>query len=277
MQLRDITHLGRDLDPTRYPQHRWLIIIVALAGVAYGVFTLVTIGAFFAAVVAGLVAGVSATFAWVLARELDPDHPPSALVAAVVGGALGIAFPHVLGLAVLLMVARMVNCTTGLSATLGDTIFVLLLVAGAAFLINPLYAFIGALGFLLDGVLINPLPRHRVVAAVSALIGIAAVVYRPLGSPVAVTGLGVYLVAVTIVVFGWFLMTLPDVTCKGDHGGEVHRQRVQAAGFVQIIAAVLLIAWQGNVAVLALIPLWAAMLGPALWRAASPLLGGTGD
>lgn len=109
MRLKDYTHLGRLLDPRRYPTHR---VAIGIAGAA-------TVTAFLVErsdVWGALSVGLSTFAAWALSRELDPDRPASATVAAVLAGGavilIGVPSPGPLFAA--LMTARILLRSTGL-------------------------------------------------------------------------------------------------------------------------------------------------------------------
>ncbi|MCJ7725459.1 MAG: hypothetical protein MUP76_03615, partial [Acidimicrobiia bacterium] len=74
--------IGRPIDP-RYPSNRFILIVAPLAGLAWRVWKLASEGDWSPAVGRALVAGMATFLAWAIARELDPDRPWTAGVAAV--------------------------------------------------------------------------------------------------------------------------------------------------------------------------------------------------
>lgn len=107
-RLSDITHIGRIIDPRR-PASR--VAILAPLGAALIVFGLDT-----SDIGRAVVAGVSTFAAWAIARELDPDHPSSATIAAVLTPAATVLLgpPAVAALFVAMLTFRIVARTTGL-------------------------------------------------------------------------------------------------------------------------------------------------------------------
>lgn len=107
-KLSDITHLARIIDP-RHPTSR--VAIVAPLGAALIVFGLDTTD-----IRRAVVAGISTFAAWAIARELDPDHPQSATVAAALTpiATLLLGTPAPAALFVAMLTLRTIARTTGL-------------------------------------------------------------------------------------------------------------------------------------------------------------------
>ena len=113
-RLTDITHVGRIVDP-RHPSN--LLAILVPLGAALVVFAL-DAGDLSRAFATGL-----ATFAaWAIARELDPDHPLSATVAALLVpiAVLTLGAPAPAPLFVTLLTIRILVRTTGLAPKTTD-------------------------------------------------------------------------------------------------------------------------------------------------------------
>jgi hypothetical protein len=106
------THVGRVIDP-RHPSNLFALLVSVAAGTA-GLVVGGSIGA-------GISAGFTTFLAWAMGRELDPDRPWTAGVAAVAAGAVSLAIPAEAGtLAVLMVAARVLLRPTGLAPTLVD-------------------------------------------------------------------------------------------------------------------------------------------------------------
>lgn len=107
-RLSDITHIGRIIDPRR-PASRVAILAPIGAG-------LIVLGFDSSDFGRAVVAGVSTFAAWAIARELDPDHPQSATIAAVLTpfGTVLLGAPALAALFVAMLTVRIVARTTGL-------------------------------------------------------------------------------------------------------------------------------------------------------------------
>lgn len=239
MRTRDITSIWRSLDPS-YPSNV-AIVVWSLAG--WGLW--------------GWAAGLSIFFAWALARELDPDHPGSALFSAALATCWG---GYSSGLFLLLLGLRLVSRTPGLPARWLDS----LLVLGLAFS-RPNAAWIAAAAFFLDGTLDKPLRRHLLFG----VLALACVDSRDSFSGAAFspeTGWGL-LLCLSFLSLG---LSEERPQALGDASGEpLGAGRVLAAQLLAIGAALLSVfCWQ-RIGVYAWWPLWSALFATVLWRGAS--------
>ena len=231
--------MWRSLDPT-YPSN---LAILAWSLVAWGVW--------------GWAAGLSIFLAWALTRELDPDHPGSALLAAGLATCWG---GYSSGLFLLLLGMRLVSRTPGLPARWLDS----LLVIGLAWT-RPNAAWIAAAAFFLDATLDKPLRRHLVfglLALVSmghsdSLLGAA---YAP------ETGWGL-LLCLSFLSLG---MSTGPLQSLGDaSGAPLSAGRVLAAQLLAVLAALLSVWFWQRMGVYSWWPLWSALFATILWRGAS--------
>jgi hypothetical protein len=111
MRLR--SGLGRPLEPS-IPSNLLVIVATPLAGIAAGSWRLLAGDPFGDAVWGGIAGGGAAFLGWAVARELDPDRPPTAALAALVAPwALLAGEPSLLGVAIVLLGARITAGTTG--------------------------------------------------------------------------------------------------------------------------------------------------------------------
>jgi MFS family permease len=259
-----ITHTGRTLDPF-YRNHQLFFLIITVMGVFHGLWTLVSGGGFLTAVWAGFSAGLTGGLAWALARELDPDSERSALVSAAIGGALGVVFPALFPLAALLVLARVVNRITGLSALPSDTVVALGVTALAAYFGHWSLAAVGAGVFLLDALLVDPLLRHRWAALTSGGLAMVVLLWRGNGPSPSLEGVGFGVALLVIVAFTWFLLSRREMTTPADDGSELYLERVQAGMAQAVLVGMLALLTGGAAAVFPYAALWAAMAGPVLW------------
>lgn len=106
--LSDITHVGRIVDP-RHPSN----LFAVFASIGAGLLMLIFGSDGFRA---GFSTGAATFAAWAIARELDPDHPRSAQVAALLApiAAFTVGVPTPAPLFVVLLTSRILVRTTGL-------------------------------------------------------------------------------------------------------------------------------------------------------------------
>jgi hypothetical protein len=258
----------RPIDLT-YPTNRAIILIalvVALAGLG---FRSVAGESLFESASWGLGAGFAIILAWASARELDPDHDLSAFVGA---GLLLAGFPlldlaELLTLVWLLLALRLVNRTPGLPARILDSLGVLGLGGWLIWQGNWIAGLITAVAFLLDGLLTPPLRRHLFFGGMAVIILVVLSVFH--GNlvmeqgPSLPTVLGV--VAASVPFLG-VVATSRQLAAVGDASGErLTPGRVQAAQILALLTALMTAWWQGIAGVVALLPLWAAILGVGLY------------
>jgi hypothetical protein len=241
MKLSDITALGRvPFDPS-YATN-W-----AIAALSVGVF-----------------------LTWAVGRELDPDNDLSAFLGAGLATAalLLVEPPSLLLILWLLVVLRLVNRTVGLPARLLDTLGVLGLGAWLTWQGIWLAGLMTAAAFLLDGLLSPPLRRQLLASGLALILTGVLSIYRgglarggELSLAIAVSSGAV--AALFLVV----IATSRQAQAVGDATGEpLSPQRVQSAQLLALLIALLFAWWDGLAGVVALLPLWAAMIGVGLFR-----------
>ena len=160
------TSIARPVDPA-YRTNRALLIVLPLVGLlSAGLATVQDIG--IGPLSAAFSGMLTAFAAWALTRELAPDYDGAAFVALVLAWFLNVGFGArlVLLLFVALLLARVVNRSTGLPLRLLDTLGVFGFCTWAAISAQqPLILLITSLAFALDAVLNEPLRRHFLAAA----------------------------------------------------------------------------------------------------------------
>ena len=205
----------------------------------------------------GSAAGLSVFFAWAITRELDPDHPGAALLAASLAAVWG---GYSSGLFLLLLGMRVVNRTPGVPARLLDS----LLLLGLAWS-RPNAAWIAAAAFLLDAWLEQGLKRHYVFASLALLCMAQSDNLSGAGiSPQLSWGLLLCLSFLSL------CSTVEPLRSRGDAcDAPLDGGRVLAAQFLAVLAALLSVwCWQA-LGVYAWWSLWSGLFAVVFWRAGS--------
>ncbi len=263
------TSISRPLNPLVYPTHRLLVALVPLMGIILGAYTLFTGGEFGEAVVKGFYAGASATLAWVLAREIDPDNPYSAFVALILAS-IGAFFatPNIWALGGAVVLIRIVNRIVGFPSKIADSVVAIAL-GILTMLITGAWVFgaVVALTFLLDATLPEPNPLQW--SFLLAILLIMLPTWRYLDVALIAQPQTLLPIALGIgVVFAGHIATLPKIQCTCDiTSSPPHLRRVQA-GMGLMLALVMIFALiDGDGGVLAMMPLWATFVGVMVYRA----------
>lgn len=271
MRLSDFTAIGRLPDP-RYPTNLAMMTLALIVTIAGAAFHLLSGVALLESAQWGVGAGFAVFFAWALARELDPDHDLSAFVgvAPMLAGLVLLGQPSLLLLFWLLGTLRVVNRTTGLPAKPVDSLGYLGLGGWLTWQGDWIVGLMTAITFLLDGLLPTPL-RHRLL--LSGLAFIATLVLSILHGGMAMeSGPTLPIVISAVGMAGLFLVVIAtsrEVQAVGDATGKpLSPRRVQAGQALALLIALLYAWWGGASGVVALTPLWAALLGVALYRLA---------
>lgn len=233
--LRNYCSIWRGLDPA-YPSNL-AIVLASLA--CWGL--------------SGASLGLSVFLAWALTRELDPDHPGSALVAAVLAGLGG----YSTGLFVLLLAMRLVNRSPGTPARLLDSLLILALAWA-----RPQAAWLAAAAFLLDATLEKPLKRHLVFAALALVLMARGSDLSGAPSQELTWGLILCLSFLSICIEG------ERPQSKGDADGQtLLASRVLAAQLLTVLCALLTTWWWQQAGVYGWWPLWSGLVSVVCWRA----------
>ncbi len=274
------TSLGRTLDP-RLPTNALIVGLTVLGGVLGGLAALLGGGDLGAALAAGFWVGAAVFMAWVVTREIDPDHPYSAFVSAglalAAGLALGAPALALLPLVAAIIGLRLINRVVGPPFRWTDSLAVLGVAALLAATGSGLAAILLGAACALDGLLPPPLRRHLVLAAIVIALGAAAVSLQP----IAVAGLAgetSTLIFVIVLAFGFLAITTHRVITDSDVPGfGISVTRVQAAMAWLLVLAVVHGLAYGSVALPAFLPVWAALAGGALYRAGQMALAQAGQ
>jgi hypothetical protein len=274
MQLSDLTALGRPIDPN-YPTNRAIVALTVVVMVAAIVVRLLMGTAWLASARWGIGAGLAVFLAWALARELDPDHDLSAFVGAglMLVGIFLFDLPALLMLFWLLVALRSVNRTSGLPVKMLDSLLLLGLGGWLAWQGQWVAGVMTAIAFLLDGRLSPRLGRQVLFAGLALVVTVIVSVFN--GQVRMASGPSLPVVVAVVVMAGLYatvIVASREVKSVGDVTGErLSSRRVQAAQIIALATALAMAWWAGKSGAVALLPLWAAMLGAALYRLGSSL------
>jgi MFS family permease len=276
MKLSDITALGRTpIDPS-YPTNLAIAALSLIVAIAGAIWQMISGAALLDGILWGIGAGFLLFLTWALSRELDPDHDLSAFVGT---GLVFIAFllpdmPSLLVILWLLLVLRIVNRTVGLPAKPWDSLGVLGLGAWLTWQSYWMVGLMTAVAFLLDGLLSPPLRHQLFFSGLAIVITVMLSTFH--GGMAMETGPTVPVVISSVMMAGLFtivIATTREVEAVGDATGKaLEPRRVQAAQFLALLTALLFAWWDGASGVMAVLPLWAAMVGVSLYRAANLFL-----
>jgi hypothetical protein len=263
-----ITSIGRPLD-FNYPTNRAISILSAVVLVATTLLQLFAGKELFTAWFWGVGAGVTVFLAWALCRELDPDHDLSAFAAA----GLAVVGLFVFGLANLgrlfwlLLAVRVVNRTTGLPATIVDSLAVIGLSGWLVYNGNWGFGVLTVMAFLLDSQLTPPHKQQVLFAGLSALSTVATVLLKGPLWPDAGFSWGAGLIALGFsAVFIPVILWSSTLKSMEDESGEgLKPMRVQAAQVLALIAGIEIALWNGAPGLRSMMPLWATVIGATIY------------
>lgn len=272
MNLRDITSVGRSVD-LRLPSNRAAVAATIAVTAAGALWQLLSGEPWFASAAWGAQAGIAVFLAWALCRELDPDHPLAAF-AAIEFGALGLflwGLPRLDVALWLVVLMRVVNRTTGLSAGVLDSLGLLGLGGWLTMKGNFGTGVITALAFVLDSLLPDPARRRLAFAALALIVTVVVGILGDIApgqiglSPSgALIGLALSLAFMPVILASGSLESVGDQT-----GRRLIPIRVQAAQVLGLLAGTETAFLRGPAAITALSPLWAATVGAAvIWLVA---------
>jgi hypothetical protein len=276
MRFTDLTAIGRLLSP-RVPTNVAIVLLTVLVTAGAAAWQWLDGAPLLDGALWGIGAGLAVFLAWVLARELDPDHDLSAFVGAglalIALPALGL--PQLLPLFWMVVAVRVINRTVGLPARPLDSLALLALGLWLTWQAGWLYGLLTAGALFLDGWLVPRLRRHLLLA--TAMLA-ATVVLALLGATVPQGGWDSavlpWLYALATILFALTMATLPEAQALCDATDEpLHPARVRAAQLLALVAGLLLVNRAGEGGLVALLPLWAAMLGIALYDLGVHLFG----
>lgn len=264
MNQNQISTIGRAVD-LAYPTNK-AILILTLIGAAAGIgFQLGAGMSLRAAAGWGLGAGLSVFLAWALTRELDPDLEYAAFAAAALafGGVFLWGLPDLGVIFWSLLLIRMVNHSTGLSATGLDTLGVIGLSSWLSYRGNPGIGVVTTLALFGDAFLPGGKKRQSYLAGLNTLIVLLILfLFGGRGQGAEFSWAAMWISLAGAALFGWVVGGGSTIKSRGDQTGEVLLPaRVQGGQLLALMIALELTGWLGWQGMLAVLPLWAAVGG----------------
>jgi hypothetical protein len=256
-----------------------VIVLLSAVGGALG-FVISWLGdpSLVAAIGRAAVAGLNVFGAAALAKEIDPDHPRSAVLAAAVAiAAAGVVRPESLpAILWLLLLLRFINRATGLAPKWTDTAALLLLAAwflwrggpllpGLRFA-TPLFAVLTGAVLIVDALLPHGRRAHGPLGGVVVAGGLVywAANAASFASTPHETWLTVVLLLITMATIG-VILTCYVILMPGDATGRpLDSSRFQAAQIVALAVGLSFASWHGNAGATLFVALWAALVGAVI-------------
>lgn len=268
MNLRKISAIARPVDPS-FPTNRAIAIVTTAVVIGDFLRRLFTGSDLLWSAWAAAGPGLAVFFAWALCREIDPDRDYSTFVAAGVAlvGTLLWGVPELAVLFWILLTVRIVNRTTGLPATAVDSIAVFALAAWLAFRVWWPVGALTAVAFLLDGWLDRACLRHRLFGFLILAVTLGASILG--GAPWSFAGPTLASGTITLLMCLFFVPVFfasGDLRSLGDETKEqLSSARVRAAQLLALTAGVSAACWIGAAGLVALWPLWSAVIGASAY------------
>jgi hypothetical protein len=268
MDLRQISGLARPVDLS-FPTNRWITVLTGAALAGAWVWRGLATGAWLMAGGWAALAALALFLAWALARELDPGAELVAFIAAglmlpflVLAGLGWLPLPDIAALFIVLLAVRVLNRTTGIAATVLDGVGVLALGLWLALGGSPVYLAGACAALLLDGLLPPVTARRALVAAAAVAVAVAAAVVLGQAPPSPESGLLPIAAGLAIgVLFAASIRAAGRMESIGDATGEpLSPLRVRAGQLLALSIGLVIVLWQGGTGLIALLPLWAAMV-----------------
>ena len=276
MDLRHVSGLARPIDLS-FPTNRWISALTLAVFVVAWVWRGLAGAGWLAAGGWAALAAIAVFLAWALARELDPDRDLAAFAAAgfmlpglLLAGPGWIALPDLAALFLVLLVARVLNRTTGVGATVPDALIVLGLGLWLALASTPVYLAAGIAALVIDGLLPPREARRSLLAVAGGTAAVLLFVFTADGSmkpPLHLISL-----AAALVIAGLFAVAIHGagrIDSVGDDDGKpLSPLRVRAAQVLALATGLGVVLWNGSAGLIALLPLWAAMTAAGAHRMA---------
>lgn len=197
MKMHDLTGIGRPLDP-QYSTNIAVMALSAAVGIGVAVISLLQGQEILPSAVEAFRASVTFFLGWAIAREYDPDHPYSAfLAAAAILAAYLLGYSgNLLFLALLMLLMRYIDRTTGIPATTIDLTAGILLVAWLAWQMDWIVGIIGAGGYAIAALLDKDRNDRFTFMGIALLVALISLLWGP--SRAGFTGINVQVIGLSI-------------------------------------------------------------------------------
>lgn len=279
MDSQEISTIGRPIDPD-HPSNAFILGFSFAAFLGFGIYSYFTGSSTPSSLLFGVRSFISVFFAWALGREVDPDRPLSAGLAAI-GQAVVIwiiGVPSLLLPLWALFSFRILNRTTGTKAGWADSFLVTAISLWLGYQFS--WVVTGATAFILlaDGFMNDPNRKHIIPGLLTG----GATVYLLINAPSIWTGYGDYPLKLGIVlgislVFLSVIYDNRNLISTGDKSEKkLSGPRVQLTQFIALSLAILPPLWSGVSGFHEFAIFWSVLGGSSLVHAVSVLLATAG-
>ena len=263
--------LGRPLDPA-YKTNIAIMILTLLTGVVMGGVSLLQSGDFGLAIGAGLLYGAIVFVAWVITREIDPDHDLSAFVSvALAFGAALWLMPSTIALwplGLVILGSRMLTRVVGVRATLIDSLILVAFIGLIAYSGYIAVALAATAFFFLDAWLQEPLRRQWAFGALALVITFLVALITNQGMSLVPVSMP-YMLVIGVISLAFLLTILlkGQITTHSDFGNRpLSLSRVRVAMLMTLAIGLVQAVTNSDGGVLSMITLWASLAAVPLYR-----------
>ncbi|TAJ43259.1 hypothetical protein [Methanofollis fontis] len=256
--------IARSLDPT-VPPNLAIIVLSGCVLLATGIGAALGGAGPVEVVVQAFGRSLSVFLAWALCREADPDHAPSALLSGVGTAAcmLRLPVPDVIMLVWFLLLLRILNRTSGHTATTADCGVLVFFTFWPQWVGMVLAGPLAAAALLLDGRLNRPAAGRLLPAAIALMAAVAALCAGRYAVISSLTFPEMLLVLTGTVLFIPVISASRHLHSLDDTGfSSLDSRRVRSAQALALLGAI----GAAPLGVFAIAPLWSALLSAGVWH-----------
>ncbi|RMG81861.1 MAG: hypothetical protein D6712_15570 [Chloroflexi bacterium] len=261
--------IGRPID-LRYASNVYVTIVTVVALIVGGLVQLLQTHDFGQSMLYGGGIGLSAFFAWALARELDPDYNRSAVIAALLAPVALLLYgmtANLLPLFLIMLAIRVLNRSTGLPPTLLDRFAILVLLGLVVYAGHWLAGIFALLFFITDMLLARAFRQSGwwIGSAITVFV-LTFLIGRNNLQASTFSDTNVLITALLSAIILVALLLAPKrVTSVGDlTNAPLNFRRIHSARWLTLSFVVAYSVLSGETTVLDVIPLWASLLGFAI-------------
>ncbi len=205
---------------------------------------------------------LSIFFAWAITKEIDPDYPHAALVAAGLGVCclLLLEIPFILPLVLLLFLFRITNRISGIIPTLFDSVLILLTGTYLISTGNRIQGLLMAFAFFMDARLNEAVKRHYIFAFICLVSSLFVIS----GSDIKFVFLSQYQLFILLLLIVFCIVKIVDAevprTLSDVKSKPLSKERIIATRMIALLAGLLTI-FVGLNSFSSIFPLWSAIGG----------------